>query len=210
MKKTLAVLAALTLALAVPAMADAGLQQPKETRFFAAYEGNGVVEIDFRGDVRYRDLTVTAADLFGNPQTVTVLEMDDDDLTFRIEDAKEDMVYTFTAGGVKFGVAGEFETLTGEITVPAAGHTVIQSIEKDDGNLEIELMGPVAYENVSVTLTGPDGAAVEADIVEREGDGIEIRVRGLVSGEEYTVTVNGVGLRGSGVYGSVSRSFIAR
>ena len=205
MKKLLAVLTVLALALAIPALATSAATVPERPPFIAAYEGNGVVEIDFPADVRWRDLSVTAADMFGDAQTVTVLERDDDELTFRIENAKDEMIYTFTVTGVE----GQ-DALTGEIVTPAAGHTLIQKVELDDGGREIELMGPGEYDNPAVTLTAADGTAIEAEIVERDDDSIEVRAKGVVRGGEYTVTVSGVGLRGSGVSGTVTRAFIAR
>jgi len=209
MKKLLAILAVLALAAATPVLATSAMET-EIPRFLTAYEGNGVVELDFRNDVRYRNLSVTAVDPLGAAQSVVILETDDDELTFRIENALDETVYTFTVGGIEFVRGSGEEIITGEVATPAAGHTVIQSVERDDGELEIELMGPVEYGDVTVTLTGPGGENVDARIVERDGDGLEVRTGALTPGEEYTVTVTGVGLRGSGVSGTVTRSFIAR
>lgn len=220
MKKTLVILTALILLLAVPALAasfaavSADTASPSDAlippEFFAAYEGGGVVEVEFRGDVRYRDLTVTVQDLFGAPLTATILEMDDDDLTFRIDGAKDETTYAFTIDGVKMRNSEDFETLTGEITTPAPGHTLIQQVEWDDGELDVELLGPVVYDNLTVTLTDAQGAEVPVTIGERDDDSLELRVKRLNSGEEYTLTIGGVGLRGSGVSATVTRTFIAR
>lgn len=216
MKKTFAILIALTLALAVPALAASFADMPAAPaaqEFFAAYEGNGIVEIDFRSDVRYRDLTVTVRDPLdplAAPLTAVILETDDDDLTFRIDGAKDETTYAFTLSGVKTRGSEDFRTLTGEITTPAAGHTLIQQIEWDDGELEVELLGPVAYDNLTVTLTDAQGADVPVTVGERDNDGLELHVRRLNSGEEYTLTLSGVGLRGSGVSANVTRTFIAR
>lgn len=208
MKKLMAMLAVLTLT--TPALAASFTEMAPPPKFFAAYEGYGVVEVDFRGDVRYDNLSVEVQDMFGQVQTVNVLERDDDDLTFRIEGAQPDMLYRFTIGGVKMRGAAEAESLSGEIAVPPEGHTAIQNIELDDGELEIELLGPVEYGAFAVKLTDAQGAEVSVSVDERDGDGIELRVKGLNAGEEYTVTVEGVGLRGSGVSAAVTRTFVAR
>ena len=210
MKKLLAMTCVLALALAIPALAASFTETAQPAEFFAAYEGYGVVELDFRGDVRYENLSVTVQDMSGEVQNVLVLGRDDDDLTFRIENAKPDTAYSFTVSGVKMRGDTDYGVLTGEIAIPPEGHTVIQSVELDDGGLEIELLGPVEYGAFAVKLTDAQGAELPATVEEREDDGIELRVRGLNAGEEYTVTVEGVGLRGSGVSAAVTRTFVVR
>lgn len=209
MKKWIAIFLAAAV-LTVPALALSAVTEPAPFR--AEYEGKGRVEIDFRRDATYQNLSVTAADAAGNSQTVTILEVDDDDLTFMIENIQPATDYTFTISGVKLPGDADFGSLTGEITTPAAGETSIQKIDFDaeDGELEIEFAGRVDYDNETVTVTAADGTALEARIIERENDSIEIRVSGVTRGEDYTVTVAGVGEAGSGIFGTVQRTFTAR
>lgn len=211
MKKVLAMVILATLVLTLPALAFSAVTAAMP-QFRAEYEGGGRVEIDFRGDdVMYQNVAVTAADPAGAAQTVTILEVDDDDLTFVIEGFQPATVYTFTVSGVKLPGDADYGSLTGEITTPAAGETSIQNVELDDGReLEIEFAGRVDYDNVAVTVTGADGAALQATIEERDNDSIEVRVDGIVRGNDYTVTVTGVGEAGSGVFGAVQRTFTAR
>jgi len=210
MRKTLAMMLAAALMLTVPAMAAQTAAAPAPFR--AEYEGGGRVEIDFRGDdVKYQNVAVTAAAPDGAAQTVTILEVDDDDLTFLIENVQPSTTYSFTVSGVKLPGGADYESLTGEITTPAAGETAIQKVELDDGSeLEIEFAGRVAYENAAVTVTSADGTALNAVITERDDDSIEVRVDGISRGDDYTVTVSGVGEAGSGIFGTVQRTFTAR
>ena len=210
MKKMLAMAVLAALVLTVPALAFSAVTDPA-AQFRTEYDGNGRVEIDFRGDVMYKNLAVTAADPSGNAQTVTILEADDDDLTFRIENVLPATVYTFTVSGVKLPGGADYETLSGEVTTPAAGETSIQKVELDDGSeLEIEFAGRVDYSDPAVTVTAADGSALEARIIERDDDSLEVYVAGVARGSEYTVTVSGVGQAGSGVFGTVGRTFTAR
>lgn len=193
--------------------------------FRAEYEGNGRVEIDFRGDVSYNNLTIEAApvqaasaDFFadeqplGEPAVVTIVELDDDELTFVIADILDDTTYSFTVSGIRQGRSGDYGSITGQFTTPAAGAVVITELEADaeDDEIEIEFLGRVDYENPAVTVTKADGTAVDSRIIERENDGIELRAKGLTRGEEYTVTISGVAQQGSAQFGTATRTVIAR
>lgn len=206
MKKLFAIAIIAVLTLALPALATA------PEAFRAEYEGNGRVEIDFRNDVDYQNLLVTVTDPAGLAQVVTILEMDDDDLTFSIDNIQPETTYSFTVDGVREGRSGDFGSITGEFTTPKAGEIVISELEADadDGEIDVEFLGRVDFDNPSATVTKADGSALTAEIDELDGDGMEIRAQGLQRGEEYTLTIAGVGLRDSGTYGSVSRNFIAR
>lgn len=212
MKKALAMMILAAVVLTVPAMAFSE-ETGSAAAFRAEYEGGGRVEIDFRGDdVRYQNVAVTASAPDGAAQTVTILEADDDDLTFRIENVQASTTYSFTVSGVKLPGGADYESVTGEITTPAPGETAIRSVDldDDDNELEIEFVGRVAYSNVTVSVTAADGTALNTVITERDDDSIEVRVDGIVRGNDYTVTVTGVGEAGSGVFGTVQRTFTAR
>ena len=206
MKKLIAIATAAAALLAIPALAVA------PEAFRAEYEGNGRVEIDFRNNVSYENLTVDVTAFMGAPQTVRILEADNDDLTFIIENILPETTYTYTVSGIREGRTGEFGSVTGEITTPAEGEVVISELEADveDGEIEIEFLGRVDYDNPTVTVTKADGTILETLITEREGDSIELRAKGLIRGEEYTVTVTGVSQRSLNNFGTASRSVIAR
>ena len=207
MKKAFAALLLTALLLTATALGASTGQAPA---YRAEYDGNGRVEIDFRSGATYKNLSVTVLDPDGVAQTVTILETDDDDLTFKIESIQPSTTYSFTVSGVQLPGA-EPEALTGEITTPAAGETAIRSIEADDGNeLEIEFAGRVDYADPTVTVTDAEGAELTCVITEKDDDSMEVRAEGLVKGEDYTVTVTGVGEAGSGISGTVTRTFTAK
>ena len=210
MKKLLTIAIAAAMLLAIPALAIA----PEAYR--AEYEGNGRVEIDFRNNVTYENPTVQVApaDFLSEAPALTarILELDNDDLTFVVEGILPETTYNYTVSGVREGRTGDFVSITGAVTTPAECAVVISELEADveDGEIEIEFLERVDYDNPTVTVTKADGTVLETRIEEREGDGIEVRAKGLVRGEEYTVTVTGVALRGIGNYSTVTRNVIAR
>lgn len=212
MKKVLAIVVLAAVVLTVPAMAFSAVTEPA-AQFRAEYEGSGRVEVDFRGDdVKYQNVAVTAVAPDGAVQTVTILEADDDDLTFVIENVQASTTYSFTVSGVKLPGGADYESVSGEITTPAPGETAIRSVDldDDDSELEIEFVGRVAYDNLAVAVTAADGSQLNATVIDRDDDSIEVRVDGIVRGSDYTVTVTGVGEAGSGVFGTVQRTFTAR
>lgn len=206
MKKLITIAIAAAMLLALPALAAV----PEVFR--AEYEGNGRVEIDFRNDVDYQNLEVTVTGPLGAPQNVTILELDDDELTFSIADILPETTYSYTVTGVREGRSGDYGSITGEFATPAEGAVVITELEgeADDGEIEIEFLGRVDYDNPTVTVTKADGTILDARIEERDGDSIELNARGLTRGEEYTVTITGVAQRDTNNFGSAVRTFIAR
>ena len=89
-------LAALVLA-AVPALAQNAFTAANggivPTIQFVTYEGFGFVEVDFLQDVNYENPTVSVTDAAGAPVAATIVQLDDDDLTFQITDFAADAAY---------------------------------------------------------------------------------------------------------------------
>ena len=93
MKKTLIALllvAALALA-AIPALAEmtftaAPTVETSSMIQRTVYEGFGYVEVDFFRDVNYENPAVTVTDATGAAVSATIVQLDDDDLTFQIAD----------------------------------------------------------------------------------------------------------------------------
>lgn len=206
MKKLISLLIALAALLTLTALADTPVIEAVN------YYGNGRAEIEFVRDVQYENLTVTAADLFGNPVNVTLVDVDDDEIDVLLENVQYETLYTLTVSGVRSGRSGAYETLTAELTTPAENALFITNVDADadDREVEIEFSGRVEYDNVTVTIADKDGNLLETRITEREGDSLELKVKGLRYGEEYTATVTGASLRGSGIYGEVKAEFTAR
>ena len=200
MKKMMAVLMAVAMMLAVAAQA-AEIEK-------AEYEGFGYVEVDFINDVRYTgDVQVTVTDVAGTNFTATVQKMDDDDLTFKVDDIVEDQVYNYTISGIEGDAA-----LSGEFYASALKSSMIEKVEydADDRELDIDFNMDVRYdENSTVTVTDAAGNEYATTILEKDEDSIEARVEGLTQGGTYTVTVTGVAKAGENTFETYSREFVA-
>lgn len=206
MKKTLAMLMAI-LTLSVSALAEAPTIEKIE------YEGNGIIEVDFHRDVTYENLTVEMKDLDGNAYPVTIFVQDDDDLTFRAEDLKGNTTYEITISGIRSGMSGDFETVTGQLELPETSVPAIKSVEYDgeDRELDIDFVEAVDYDsaNLLVEVSDSTGTTYTTRIIETDSDSLELQVDGLTYGEMYLVKVSGVSLRGQSSFVSASMEFTA-
>jgi len=205
MKKLTAILLT-ALILTLPALAATPVVERVE------YEGNGFIEIDFQSDVSYENLTVAVRDAAGTEYAVTVYERDDDDLTFRAEGLTPGETYDIAVSGVRGGYSGEFETVTGQITLPEAGVPAIQKVEydRDDQELDIEFVEKVDFSGVAVEVTDLDGTVYATRVVESDDDSLEVRVEGINPGGSYLARVTGVSLRGLNDFQTVAAEFVAR
>lgn len=203
MKKLFAVLLSLVLLVAVASVAGA----TSTNSMTVEYEGFGYAEADFAQDVRWQDAQVTVTDAEGNTYETRIVKMDDDDLTFYVEDIVEDQVYTCTISGIQ----GE-SALTAEFYAASAKSTMIKEVEYDaeDRELDIEFTLNVQYQDSVVTVTDAAGNEYVATILDRDHDSIETRVDGLVLGETYVVSVSGVLADGSETAETYVREFIAQ
>lgn len=206
MKKTLAMLMAI-LTLSVSALAEAPTIEKIE------YEGNGIIEVDFHRDVTYENLTVEMKDLDGNAYPVTIFVQDDDDLTFRAEELKGNTTYEITISGIRSGMSGDFETVTGQLELPETSVPAIKSVEYDgeDRELDIDFVEAVDYDsaNLLVEVSDSTGTTYTTRIIETDSDSLELQVDGLTYGEMYLVKVSGVSLRGQSSFVSASMEFTA-
>lgn len=206
MKKTLAMLMAI-LTLSVSALAEAPTIEKIE------YEGNGIIEVDFHRDVTYENLTVEMKDLDGNAYPVTIFVQDDDDLTFRAEELKGNTTYEITISGIRSGMSGDFETVTGQLSLPETSVPAIKSVEYDgeDRELDIDFVEAVDYDsaNLLVEVSDSTGTTYTTRIIETDSDSLELQVDGLTYGEMYLVKVSGVSLRGQSSFVSASMEFTA-
>lgn len=172
------------------------------------YEGFGYVEVDFINDVRYTgDVQVTVTDVAGTNYTATVQKMDDDDLTFKVDNIVEDQVYNYTISGIEGDAA-----LSGEFYASALKSSMIEKVEYDvnDRELDIDFNMDVRYdENSTVTVTDAAGSEYATTILEKDSDSIEARVEGLTPGETYTITITGIAKAGENTFETYSREFVA-
>ena len=177
------------------------------------YEGNGIVEVDFRTKVSYKNAKVVVKDNTGKVYTTKIIEKDNDDLDFCALNLKSGTTYTFTISGVKVGRAKNYGSLSGTFKTPKAASGVsIKKIDCDikDKELEIEFSSKVQYKNLKVTVKDNTGKTYTCRITDRDSDEIEVRVQGLKRGTTYTVTVSGVRLKGKTQYQTITKTFKAR
>ena len=202
-------LAALVLA-AIPALAqnaftaaDGGIVP---TIQYTTYEGFGFVEVDFLQDVN------TVTDASGAAIAATIVQLDDDDLTFQITDFAANATYNFTISGVRVGRNGSYTSVSGSFTVPLEGAAVIKKVEydRDDREIDIEFAALVQYEAPTVQVIAADGTPINATIYEWDEDSIEARLESPLNiGSEYMVTVTGVRAAQDTAFGTASLTFTA-
>lgn len=204
MKKLIAVLLVAMLVASVPVFAA------QNDSIRVEYDGYGRVEVDFRKNIRYDDAKVEVKDSAGNILPAVIMDRDEDDLDFVVENLVPGETYSFTITGVTYRVSGE-AVPGGSFRVPGEGEVAIKKIDydRDDRELEIEFAGRVEYADLVVNIEDASGKTYDASIRERDGDSVELRVSGLDRGAEYTVTVSGVRLADSANTVSVTGSFVA-
>ena len=120
--------AAMAFSIGVVPTAAASKSAPKIKK--VEYEGNGVVEVDFRGKVKYGRYNVTVKDLKGRSYRVTILERDSDDIKFRINNYRKNHTYKFNITKIKNWRGGRYYTLSGKIAIEVNGKAGRISLER--------------------------------------------------------------------------------
>ena len=106
------------------------------------YEGSGVVDVEFVGDVKYRNVKVTVKDNKGKKYKAKILKRDEDDLKFKIKKYKTNRTYTFKIKGVKNWNAGQYRTAKGKV-----------KIKKSTGKIGIAKAKKIALKNAGLTAS---------------------------------------------------------
>lgn len=205
-------IAGLTAAAAVMTMASAPAMAATPAIQKTVYEGSGVVEVDFKRDVQYKNAKVLVKDSSGKYYTATITDRDDDDMTFKVKNIAAGKTYAYQISGVRSGRSGSYVKITGRFTVPAAKKLSIKSVDSDVGDRELELdfSGKVQYKNAKVKVKDAAGKYYTAKITDKDSDSVEIYVKGLKKGKKYAVQISGVRLKNNGSYVAVSKTFTAR
>ncbi len=81
------------------------------------YKGNGRVEVEFRGDVRYKNYKITVRDNNGNKYGTRVVERDSDELEFVVKNYKVGKTYTVKVSGVRKVGTTKYGTVVGQFTI---------------------------------------------------------------------------------------------
>ncbi len=82
------------------------------------YKGDGIVEVEFTTDVRYKKSKVTVKDSSGKKYKVSVIERDDDDMKFRVKKYKAGKKYNFVIKGVKRAGTSSYGKVKGKFSIP--------------------------------------------------------------------------------------------
>ena len=129
---SLAVMLTLLLGSQISAMAASPTVEEVE------HKGKGRVEVDFYGNVRYKNLKVSVKDTSGRKYKVTRVRRDDDEVKFTIKNYKAGKTYKITIKGVKSAGTQSFGKATAKLKIPKAAkgkaisaRTAISKAKKD-------------------------------------------------------------------------------
>lgn len=208
MKKMKSMICALVIMLWVTATAIPAFASPKVKE--AEYEGNGRVEVEFKTNVKYKNLKVSVTDTKGNKYDTKINSKDNDDLTFTILKFKKGVTYKYTIAGIKQKNEKNYGQVTGKITIPAATTgPKLKKAEYDnkDKELEIDFTTKVQWNSPKVTISdGKTNYVVR--IKDKDNDSIELKVKNMVVGKKYTYKITGIKVKGNNAYQTISGTLI--
>lgn len=84
------------------------------------YCGSGIVEVDFVGDVSYKNTKVTVKDNKGKKYRASIIKKDSDDIKFKIKKYKKGRTYKFKIKNVKSWNGGSYRTVSGKVKINKA------------------------------------------------------------------------------------------
>jgi len=84
-----------------------------------AYEGKGIVEVDFTKKVSYKNVKVTVKDNDGRSYKTSIVDKDKDDLEFQIIKYRKGKTYKFTITGIKVKGSSAYGKVSGKVKIPA-------------------------------------------------------------------------------------------
>ncbi|MCM1365166.1 MAG: hypothetical protein NC122_10090 [Faecalibacterium sp.] len=205
-RKILALVLTVIIALSCVTVSFAATPVIKKT----AYKGSGVVEVDFQKNVQYKNVKVTVKDSNKKSYTVTIKEKDSDDIKFYVKSIKSSTKYTYSISGVRSGKSGNYVTVSGSFTTPAASTKLTvkkAAYDSKDKELELDFSAKVQYKNLKVTVKDSAGKTYTTKVVDKDDDELDISVKGLAAGKKYTYTVSGIRKKGASSYGSLTGTF---
>jgi len=205
-KKIFALIVAAIIAVSTIVPAFAATPVIKKTE----YEGSGIVEVDFKKNVQYKNAKVTVKDSAGKSYTASIKSKDSDDLKFYVKSIKAGKTYTYKISGVRSGGSGNYVSVSGTFKTPAAvTKLAVKSAkyDKSDKELEIDFNTKVQYKNLKVTVKDSAGKSYSVKIREKDNDELTVYIKGLAAGKTYTYKISGIRKSGSGSYGSLSGTF---
>ena len=118
MKKMKRIAVSLAMALTMLMSSVVGVSASAPTIEEIEHKGNGRIEVEFYGKVKYRRAKVYVKDTSGKKYKVTRVRKDDDDIKFTIKNFKRGKTYKITIKGVKVRGTKKYGKRTGRITIP--------------------------------------------------------------------------------------------
>ena len=124
MVTALAVTATMGIMTAAPAMAKAPAKEEVK------YNGEGKVEVEFVGDVQWKNAKVTVKDTSGKKYGVKITKKDDDEIKFTVKKYKYGKKYKFWIKGVREFDSGSYGTVKGSFKIPKKSTTISKAKAK--------------------------------------------------------------------------------
>ncbi len=196
---------AASLFMAHPVMAASNAPQVDSVK----YEGSKKIEVEFKGDVDYRNPSIKVTDSKGKAYTASIVEADDDDFTFRIASPKKGMTYTYKISNVAKAGTNNFTTVKGTFRIAGKTEVLVEDVDYDreDKEVNFEFQGNVKWKNAKVVIKDSTGKNFVQRINEKDNDEIEVKVKGLTSGKKYSYKITGVARKGSKKFKTVKGAF---
>lgn len=106
------------------------------------YLGSGKVEVDFYGDVDYRNSKVTVKDTSGKKYSAYIYDRDDDELKFKINKYKSGKTYKFTISGIRNQGTSKYKSVSSSFKIKKAAKNITASQAKS-----------IAFKNAGVSAS---------------------------------------------------------
>lgn len=213
MKKVLAAILALTVfftagmfGMTVSAASGSTSNKPRIEE--VDYKGSGKVEVDFYGKISYNKVKVTAKDTSGKSHSAKIIEKDNDEITFKINNAKSGKTYKFTISGIKVKGTSGYTSVSGSVKTPSSSKVLIKKTSyKGSSKVEVDFAHKVSYKNAKVTVKDSGGKSYSASVTSKKSDELKFKVSGIKAGKTYTFKISGIKNRSANSYTSVSGKF---
>lgn len=155
---------------AAPAFAKAPAREKTE------YEGKGRVEVEFKGNVKYKKPKVTVKDTKGKKYSASIVKRDSDDLTFVIKKYKEGRTYKYTIKGLKKSGTKKYGKVKGTVKIPvakavAAPKNVTAANANNIAIADAVKVYKIVQSTVSKLTCKLDGKKYEIEFIAEKSDG---------------------------------------